>query len=162
MKLLFTKNNLPLSRLIRWAFGETCSHFAIAFDNRVVFHSNLKGCHVEWLASFLKCSSVVYEIPLNATLDQEESVYQECLKVDGKAYDFGAFLFLCLDVILFKLFKIPLQNRNLFASPNSFICVELAECLKPVMKIPENLSATSPYNLYLALYKEAYESKGVL
>ncbi len=162
MKLLFTKNNLPLSRLICWAFGEPCSHFAIAFDNRVVFHSNLKGCNVQWLASFLKCSSVVYTIPLDTTLAQEESVYQKCIAVDGKPYDFGAFFFLCLDVILFKLFKIPLQKKNLFASDNSFICVELAECLSPVLPIPKELASTSPYNLYLQLFKEVYERKGAL
>ena len=139
---------MPVSRLIRSATGSVSSHFAIGIDNRIVFHSNFKGAHVEWLQTFKKSSRIVYQIDMLLTYTEEELIYEECIKYDGDTYDWGAFLYLIYAYLKLKLFKIPMPETNPWSRKGWIMCVELANVLSAVgVNIP-HLEAFEPEKLY--------------
>lgn len=128
VKLVWTKSNLPLSWAIRWCLDEPVSHFAIVFDDKIVFHSNLLGTHVKWLATFKKSAKIVFQLEYEMNLDQQEALYQECIKRDGAPYDFVAFFKLAYYGLRRKWFGIPLPLM-----PDdlawAYLCTDLAIAL---------------------------------
>lgn len=156
MKLIWTKNNLPLSVLIRWGLKEPVSHFAIVFDDKIAFHSNLAGCNVEWFSEFKKHSEVFLEIDKYLPIEIEEKVYQSIIdKNVEKTYDFGAFLYFLWRGILFRFFGKQIPKLNKWSNNNQLICTGLASEL-PKEHFPElegvlDTEMLSPYQLYLKL-----------
>jgi len=159
LKLIWTKSNLPLSLLIRKGLDEPCSHFAVVFDDRIVFHSNLKGCHVEWYSTFKKHNTVVFEEERKLNLEQEELVYQSLIDAnDGKSYDYLAFLYFMLMAVRRRLFGKPLPQTNSWQKKSSLLCTGLAAYLPsnlfPELSTIRDLEIISPYQLYLLMKKE--------
>lgn len=154
MKLIWTKSRQPLSILIRWGLKEPVSHFAIVFDNKIVFHSNLLGAHIDWFNYFKTQCDVVFEKDFNLSLDVEENIYQSILdKNVGKKYDFKAFAYFIWRGILWRFLNIPFPEKNKWAKDGAFLCTGLAAEL-PVQEFPElngikDTEMTSPYQLYL-------------
>lgn len=143
---------MPLSRLIRWAYKEPVSHFAICFDEKVVMHSNLKGVHIEWLETFKKHSEIVLQIKIkDSDLLLEERVYQLAIKHDQRSYDIKALAYMCYRVGLNLSFGIPIPKRNKWGDSNSDLCTELADCLFPIADLPSGLDTITPYQLYCYL-----------
>src|SRR3972149_5686290 len=114
MKLIWTKSKAPLSVLIRWGLNEPVSHFAIVFDDFLVFHSNLVGVHMVSMNRFLKSTAqIVYEKNYAMVLEDEEAIYRAIIsKHDGEPYDFGAFFYFIWRVLLHKFFKTPVPATN--------------------------------------------------
>lgn len=155
MKIIFTKNHLPLSKFIRWGLNEPVSHMAVVFDDKIVFHSNFKGIHIEWFETFKKSNEIVYEVNFNLTLDKEEEIYQDIItKNDGKGYDYAALLYLVYKGLMHKMFKTPLPTDNKWASKNKFFCIELLSLFKQI-EIDTNIEVSTPYQVY-KLLKEKY------
>lgn len=156
MKLIFTKNNQPLSVFIRWGLKEPVSHFAIVFDDTIVFHSNLLGCHITWFDHFKKSSSIVFQIEKKLSLEKEEHIYRSIINKNyGKSYDFTAFLFFIWRSFLYRVFNKPLPEINKLNSSNNILCTGLAAEL-PLDEFPElstikDTEMLSPYQLYLRL-----------
>lgn len=154
--MLFVSGTQPLSKLIMWGLSEPCSHFAILFDDKIVFHSTLTGVKIEWYESFLKTHKVEFMIEHKSeTLDLEEKVYQEIIsKYDGDSYDYKSFLFFTWNVAMLKMFKRPLPKAGASDLKN-FLCTEIAATL-PDSVVPSSLKALdlgsiSPYQLWLLL-----------
>lgn len=156
MKLIFTRSTAPLSKLIRWAFNEPVSHFAVVFDNKFVIHSNLYGVNLAWLNDFTKKSTIVYSIDMPLSLEKEEEVYRSLLdNFCGEHYDYKAFLYFAYRALLFKLFKTPLPRTNPF-NTRGFLCTEMYGVL-PKWLVPQpitDLSITTPFILYKRIYGE--------
>ena len=148
---IFSKNNTLLSKLIRWIASEPVSHIAIGLDNRLIFESNLYGTHPKWLSSFLKKNEIVFQIDFIFTLEKEEDIYLKIPQYSDRRYDFGALFYMIYRGILYKLFKIPIPETNLFGKEDQFLCVELAKLIDPSL---ENLETITPYQLYLKLKKK--------
>lgn len=158
MKLIWTKSKLPLSAFIRWGLKEPCSHVVIVFDNKIVFHSNLMGAHVEWFNTFKKHVTIIHEREYKLPLAQEESIYQGVIdKDDQRGYDYQAFGFFIWRAFLFRVFKTPFPAKNAWGSKNGFLCTGLASQL-PVDLIPglekvKDGDMMSPEQLWLLLDK---------
>jgi len=147
--LLWTKSNLPLSRVIRWATNDDCSHFAICFDKRVVFHSNFYGVHIDWFDKFASHCDIVHKIQLPTyTLEQEELVYQKAISITGQQYDYLGLLYFGWRMFLLKTFGKPLPLKNKWGSASLELCIEAFTVLSPVMATPENLSMLTPDQLF--------------
>lgn len=156
MKLLFVKSEMPLSKLIRWGLKEPVSHFAIEFDNKIVFHSNLLGTSIDWSNNFRSSHDVVCSIECNVSLELEEQVYQSILdKNCGKGYDFKAFAYFMWRAALFRFFGIAFPAKNAWAEDGKFLCtglsVEIPESIIPKIKTIEDPEMISPFQLYLKL-----------
>lgn len=155
MKLIWVSGTLPLSKAIMWLLNEPVSHFAILFDEKIVFHSDLLGVKISWYATFLKTHTVVYEIDhTDASLDLQESTYQSIIsQYDGKNYDYGAFLYFTWRGMLKKLFNKPIPAKDPWGSKNGFLCTEMVQTLPdsivPAKIKADDLSITSPYQLWL-------------
>lgn len=154
ISLVWTKNSLPLSMVIRYLTGESVSHFAIVLDNRIVFHSTLPGAKLQWLSGFMSThgSEIVYRMDLNLELAQEELVYRELITNFGdEPYDYGALAFALISLIKYRYLKLPLPAKNLWGSKKAHWCLELAKCLEVLgVKLPE-LDVISPEKLYFYL-----------
>lgn len=158
MRLLWLTNKLPLSKLITWGLDEPVSHFAIVFDDKIVFHSDLSGLHVEWFSAFMKNRTIVFEKQIDITLEQEEYIYQNVIsKYHGSSYDFGAFAYFIWRGILKKFFKKPMPNSNPWASKKRFICDEVIQLLPEELVGAEikkaDLAIRSPYQVWLMINK---------
>lgn len=157
MKLIWTKNHLPLSVVIRWLFGEPCSHFAVVLDDSIVFHSNLWGVHIEWYPEFKKSVTVVFEEEAEEIGDDVYNAlmgrYRDLLNRNvGRGYDFGGLLYGFWRAILWRLFKKPIPATNAWASSGRIMCEELFPLLqlKRQITLPRDIAMMSPYQLYLA------------
>jgi hypothetical protein len=154
MKLLWVAGSAPLSKLIMWGLTEPVSHFAISFDDKIIFQSDLLGVHIEWMGTFLKTHTVVFEQDFNLGLEKEEAIFQAlCNQYDGSSYDYGAFAYFIWRAALLKMFKMPLPDRNPWGSKKSFLCDEVIQTLPDEVCPPElkkmDLSIKSPYEVWL-------------
>jgi hypothetical protein len=151
MKLIWTKSDLVLSKAIRWLFREDSSHFAFIFDddNRLVFHSNLIGAHVEWSKIFLSKVDVVFEIDLQIPQEEQDKIYDKLPQLQGAKYDFGAFCYLGWRGLLKFFFNIPLPNKNKWANHDAYLCTEMGNLFKKYLRDPDSdLGMTTPDKLY--------------
>lgn len=168
MKLIFTKSNLPLSVLIRWVLKEPVSHFAIVFEDKVVFQSNLLGTQINWMKTFLSRhgAAVVFQLSYPFDDKTEDRIWDAiCDANDGKKYDYGAFFYFTYRAMLFRFFNKPLPKLNPWATKGEFLCTELSQLLPPDL-IPgvdsiQNPGIVSPYQLYLVL-KAAQEKQAAV
>ncbi len=157
MRLIATRSSSILSKAIRWATDQPASHFAIVFDERFVFHSNLLGAHPEFYTTFRKKNDLVDEQVFNLTLEQEESVYQAIVQnFDGKQYDFGALLFAGLARLSNKLFKTPLPKKNKWSDANKLLCTEIFLILSVAgieidFDYDQDFSMVTAYDLMVAI-----------
>lgn len=108
MRILFTKNERFLSRLIRWRSGSPASHVALEFAPNLILQS-------EWNSgvALLTKDQLLKDNQLVASFRVPPVDIQPILKNVGKDYDRLAFLSLAL---------FPESPRN---KPDSFICTEM-------------------------------------
>jgi len=153
IRAMWVKSNLPLSRLIMWAFNEPCSHFSISFDDDYVIHSDLLGTESPIYSWFMKQHIVVHQIAFNVSTGVQAEVLNELHKKFPlpRSYDFGAFLYFAWRAVLFKFLGLPLPKKNIWNKKNRYMCEEIAVILKPIFGfvIPEDLDITTPEKLWL-------------
>ena len=156
MKLIWVEGSAPLSKLIMWGLDEPVSHFAIALDDKIVFHSDLTGLHIVWKNTFDKTRKTIFEYDLALPLEQEEAIYQSILnQYDGSSYDFGAFIYFGWRALLRKAFKKEMPQNNPWGNKNHFLCDEIIQLL-PVEFIGQelkkaDLAMKSPYQTWIML-----------
>lgn len=156
MKLLWVKGHAPLSKFIMWGLDEPVSHFAVLFNDSIVFHSDLTGLHIQWYKSFLKTHDVVFELEYSPSLQKEEVVFQSIVDLnDGKGYDYGAFLYFAWRGVLKKFFKRPMPDKNPWGSKDRYLCDEVIQLLPneicPKRIKDMDLGMRSPYQVWLLL-----------
>lgn len=138
MRILFTKNNSIVSRLIRRVTGEPVSHCVVDCGGWII-HSNFLGVHVELIQSFEKSSEIVFEcgIPYDT-----QRVMSALAAHEGAMYDFGGMAYLGLKC-LFPF----LPKKNLWQHTGMYLCTEwVTEILDGR---PDSM--ITPYQLYLKL-----------
>lgn len=158
MKLVWVKGNKALSKFIMWGLKEPVSHFAIIFDDKIVFHSDLLGVRLAWLPSFMETHEIVFSMDFpEATLEDQEGIYQNIItKFDGKPYDYKAFLYFAWRGMLWRFLKKPFPAKNAWGSANGFLCTEMATVL-PDHIVPKevkekDIAMMSPYRLWLEMH----------
>lgn len=137
--VLFTRNNLISSKLIRAITKEEVSHCAILLTNGYVVHSAINGSVITNLSDFRKSNTIVLNVPIPANLP---------ITVDfarSKRYDWKAFLYLGLRLVLRKI-GIRLPKKNLWQTNGMYLCTELVS--KVVLNIETELT---PMGLYYKL-----------
>lgn len=155
MKLVWTKSSLPLSVGIRWFLNSDCSHFAIVFkarDGGLMFESNLLGTHPKFYKTALRHMTVVHEIDLSLSDEQENILWDMIVeRFDDSKYNYGGFFYFCWRAFLLKLFKTPLPQKNPWSIPGTFLCEEVFYSLEAIIekKIGIDLSMISPEKMYL-------------
>jgi len=154
MQIVCTKSNLIGSKIIRWGLGEPVSHFAINFDNKIVFHSSFSGVHLTSYPTFIKKHTVVFSLNMSLSEVEEESVYQSIIPSEEDGYDVRAFICLALLAAKRKFFGIPFPTVNPDDNKNKFLCTELGEFLPEKLFVngkPSDFSTTTPYQLFKML-----------
>lgn len=158
IRLTWTKSKKPLSKAIRWIFNEPCSHFAIVFDDHFVFHSNLTGAHPTFFSWFLRDNDIVHEMIFETPLIVEDVIWDEIVKCFNKPrrYDWGAFIYFSICGLAYKILGCDMPKRNLWADSDSYLCVELAKLLDPILSVPDNLDITTPEILWLTCKAKSF------
>lgn len=148
MKIIFTRGNTPISKAIMKVTSEPVSHTGLLIEypsgDRIVIHSNLLGLQAEPYEDFIKHSTVLYSVDV----DHDESKLAKTLdKYKYSKYDFGAFMFLGLSLLLRSKFGILLPKSNLWQATGMFLCTEWVSFY---INDKED-SMVTPYGLYLRL-----------
>lgn len=142
------------SQIIRNVLEEPISHIAFVFDDKLVFHSNIKGVNALWAGDFLKHNRVFCYKNFDLSLNDEEQLYQTLIQFDNKEYDKMAFAYFAYAALKRKFFDIPLPEKNPYNDKDKYLCTELASVLPDfVFYKKENpfknkqLSIITPYQL---------------
>jgi len=151
MRIIFTKSDSIMSKMIMGATGEPCSHCAIQYGP-VIIHSNLWGVHIEWAALFFQKAEIVAEIPLLPEQENLTKLHLLLMQTNHSYYDVGALLYLGLKFSLRNLFKISLPQVNLWQDKHLFLCTELVS----KFWFGQANSLVAPYELY-NMIREDYE-----
>lgn len=134
MIFLFTKSNLPGSKVIRWGLNTDVSHMAVMRsitprDTSIVLESRLlSGVDVTWLRRNLSKNQVVTAlIPRYAPEARLNAVFDEMISnVGGEGYDWKGVSFIAAAAIVFmKLLKRELPPENKWADKNDSFCSEV-------------------------------------
>lgn len=126
IKVLFTANKLPFSRLLCWVTKSPVSHVAICFDDRIVFHSNPMGVHINSLPWFKRHNRIVWEVTLpERPLHEEEAAYLGITLIEGRGYDFAGIFYLAWRFCLKTFFNRPLPEKNGWGSKRLYNCIEV-------------------------------------
>lgn len=155
MKIVFTKNDLPLSKLIRWGLKEPVSHVGLVYGN-IIFHINLLGAHIEYLPTFEKHNEIVFSIDTNMPTHIAKVVFWHIVGAhDGLAYDFSGLLYFIWRGFLWRFFGLPFPEKNALDNPGAALCVKIVEYL-PKEYYPRNpdikdIEMVSAYKLFKAL-----------
>ena len=154
MKLIWTRSKSPLSVLIRWALGTDCSHFAFVFNSPsggLMFEANLLGTHPRFFKNALKHMEVVHQIDVELPLAMEDKVWDTIVdELDGKGYDFKAFIYFSWRALLLKIFKRPLPDKNKWQDPSRPLCVAIVNAVQHIgIKLPDDFDPEmrSPHDL---------------
>lgn len=151
MKIAFTRSHLPVSQFIRWGLKEDVSHVVYVFDDKIVFHCNFSGCHIEWYNTYKEKIEIVDEVEIKFSLEVEEEIYQSIIdKNDGRGYDFKAFAYFGYRAALHRFFGRPMPLTSKWGNKRRFICSSLAAQL-PKEHFPQlqhmDLEMVSPSKL---------------
>ena len=152
MHAIFTKGASPISKAICAVTDEPVSHcgLLIAYPDgsEVVIHSNLLGLQAELKSTFLKHSVILYSVSVEHSGDKLAKVLD---KYQYSKYDFGAFMFLGLSLLLRAKLGIPLPKSNLWQATGMFLCTELVSFYID----DKEDSMITPYKLYLKMSRQS-------
>lgn len=134
MKILFFRDDLPVSRLIQYANSCKWQHVAAVFGDTVI-EARFAGVSVTTIDEIK--SRGEYHI-IDVRLPDEPTAYNFALKQVGKKYDFSALLG----------FKAMLNLEN----PNAWYCSELVAAIAKAggtSLVRENLISVTPRDLWV-------------
>lgn len=156
MKIVATKNSLPLSWLIRIVGGLKASHIAVEFDGCFILQSNFRGVVPELSPKFYSHQTVVDTVDIPLPLEIEDLLWKSIINVASFAeYDFGGLLYFGFC----KLLGIKMK-RNLWENPNKFMCHEVGMLVithlegigyKIEIKLKNDISSMTPDSFIEAL-----------
>jgi len=136
MILLWTKNKLPGSKLIRWGLSEDVSHFACAFfvskDKGLVVHQKLHGFSIDWLPKWRDKNDVVFSLkPKEADKERDRKILHGIMnRFYGTRYDALGFLYFTWRAFLYKFFGVGLPVKNKWSEEEEPLCTGIAKILQ--------------------------------
>lgn len=155
MKIVFTKNEMILSKLIRWGLKEPVSHIGFVYGD-IIFHINLLGGHIEYFPTFEKHNEIVKTIDTKMPVHIAKVIFWEIVKAyDGIAYDFSGLFYFLWRGFLWRFFGLDFPAKNALENPGAALCVKAINILpKEYFNIdPEvqDVEMMSPYKVSLLL-----------
>lgn len=161
MKIVFTKNNYPLSILIRKITGENVSHLAIVFDDIFLVELNLFGVSMNHFGKFKKKQKIIHEVDIKLIPEQEEKIWKSMIEFYGLyKYDIVFLLYSAFCVIVKRLFKKEIKKKILDDDKKA-LCYELILLLQNSFNfnfgIEENKKhLLTPGKIYTKLKESGY------
>lgn len=131
MKIICTRNNLPLSVAIRGVTGEDCSHLAVVFDDLLVIQSNLLGINMAFFPLFKDHCEIVHEEYIALDLEVEDIVWRKLMKRIGKSG--YPKLRLIRDAFCLLAEKLGIRIKKSGRVENEYLCYEIAIVLQDVL-----------------------------
>lgn len=148
MKILFTKSDSLLSKIIRGITKGGSSHTAIDMG-LIIVHSNLIGINLQWARYFKRKCVIVHALErVNPDPGKDMAKMDEVLTTqEGTPYDFGALMFNGLALLAKRLVGRPLPKVNLWQTTGMHMCTEFVEEAVSM----ENDAMITPEGLYKKL-----------
>jgi hypothetical protein len=123
MKLIFTRSNSFLSRMIRFLTGEPVSHVAFVVDDFII-HSTLFGPEIRTLQWAEAHYEVLFEKPVPES--SRARILSVMTNYDSHSYDFTGLLYLGIRYAMKKYLRLSLPKANLWQVSGMLTCVEFA------------------------------------
>lgn len=143
VKVLFTRSDKVMSKLICAVTEEPVSHCAIQIGEFVI-HSSVHGVEVLPFRKFDSLNEIVFV--WNTQVPESADLHTKIAYWHGHTYDVGALAYLAVRYAFPGL----LPKKNLWGASGMFMCTELVQTL---VKLP-NDDMITPYKLYLRLLGE--------
>jgi len=138
MILMWTKNKLPGSKLIRWGLSEETSHFACAFfatkDKGLVVHQKLHGFTINWLPRWKKENEIVFALqPKSDDRSRDRNILHAVMNTfSGTKYDIPGFIYFSWRAFLYKFFQVALPTENKWSREEHPLCTGIAKIIEEV------------------------------
>lgn len=126
MIYLYSTNDRPGAKIIRWGGDDKCSHFAKYYPhNKMVVESRLDtGVREIPISEWKEENRIVYA--QNVALPvADEVLYHEDKQIIGKEYDKKAVLFHAFTTILKKMFRWVPFVENKWGDKDHYYCLEI-------------------------------------
>jgi hypothetical protein len=135
MYYLYSTNDKPGAKLIRWGGRDKCSHFAKYYPEKgVVVESRIDtGVRVITLKEWLKENRIVFCQKLHLKWTKEADLYELDRRIIGKKYDKKAILWLSFKTILRKLFAWSPFVENKWGDKDHYFCLEIVNTHRKVL-----------------------------
>jgi len=143
MQLLFTNNDMLLSRLIRRVTGEPVSHVALAVGDFVIHSRGDRGVTLETRLAFDRINRTLFTIEL----PDDPTVVPRIHRMERAGYDYPALVYLGIRAVLPSWLRRKLPKANLWQLSGSYICTEF---ITAALGQPVD-SMITPYQLYKKL-----------
>lgn len=153
VKILWTKNKLPLSHLICAVTKEPVSHVVVCQHGQVM-HASITGVKTIPEEVFRKKNTIVFELEGQVP---DSWFSEQVLRWVNKPYDLGAMFFLGISLLLRRYLKLPLPKSNLWQSSGMFLCTEWASLVTE----EKADSMITPFGLYKRLLTTSLTYKNI-
>jgi hypothetical protein len=136
---MWTKSQLPGSKLIRWGLDSPTSHFACAFfatkDKGLVVHQRFDGFSIDWLPDWQKYYDIVYSLQPKEVDKQKEReiLYSIMNSFSSTSYDLPGFMYFSWRAFLYKFFNKPIPKINKWGRKQAPLCTGVAEVIEDIM-----------------------------
>jgi len=166
MILLWSTSDKLGARLIRWGRDTDCSHFAVLFDKlpscgNIVAESRMdSGVDIDPLGDFKDRNRIVHALEYTpiGTGESEEEAYQMFIKkMEHRAYDKKAVLWLAMTSLLRKLKISNPYSENKWGDAEDVYCQEVITCFGEifardgVLFTPRDIEMLDPHQAYAML-----------
>ena len=134
IKFIFSNKDRTASKLIRWGtkhewqdISDCPSHLSFLFFDTFIVESTLKsGVRINYYPSFKKENKIVACFKHRVPPANEDQVFKRMLdRHHGSEYDDMAILYFAWRVLLKKIFKIPLPEKNKWQNAEEWFCNEM-------------------------------------
>lgn len=126
MYYLYSTNDRPGAKLIRWGGRHKCSHFAKFYPKKGVIVESILESGVREISfkDWLKANRIVYAQRMNFNL-HEDLLYDLDQTIIGKKYDIKAVLFQSVMTIFKKIFSHTPYGENKWGAKDEYFCLEI-------------------------------------
>lgn len=161
MIIAFTKNEKFWSRALMYFCDEPFSHVIAVFPTYggEIYHASTKGVENIPLRVFLKKNQIMKAIKIDSSID--DSCYFEKILIHSlrpyinNPYDWPAYLFFGICLIVRKFTGIRIPKKNPFSTDRGFLCCEIFTPMSNLLlkhssfNIDDiDLAMTTPYALW--------------
>jgi len=136
MYYLYSTNDKPGAKLIRWGGRDKCSHFAKYYPSRgTVVESRVDtGVRELPIGNWLRENRVVFADRMKFQNITDGELYGLDQPIIGKRYDKKAILFKAFTTILSRLFSWMTFRENKWGAKDQYFCLEIVLTHKDILE----------------------------
>ena len=160
MIIIFTKNDSFWAKALMYFCNEPVSHVAALLPgvSNQIFHASNHGFEIVCPTKFFPKNKIIAAIEISSAvkgdIEFDRSLMRSIYPFMGRPYDWPAYIYFGIRLILRKYTRLPLPVRNPFSTDRGFLCCEIFAPMSKVLlqhsslHIDIDLAITTPWGLF--------------